>query len=943
MAPGSKAQAAVWTPRTEVDRHASQLVKRVHSLLKDRPDHPLLVLAVNAVRTVATRRGADAPEWGAPPAELPPGLTELLDEEASWLRSASDELIPAYLPALGRAFATSDHSGAREWITSTALNDVIATIVSARPFEQPRRPIRVFDPAIGTGSLMLRVATEFDSTPVVLCGQDINGAMTQVALANAYLSGVEARFEPANALITDAFPQQSFELAVSDPPYGASWSGISQSVADDPRYAGGLPQRSDSSLLFAQILLSKLRPADQGGGRAVMLCAPGPLTDRAGSPIREWLLQNDLVEGIVALPEGLSSRTDIRLFALVLSNLKPPEWKDKVQVVDLRGSYVDAPTDDPERRRLSDQGLSELRRAMGRPMATAVARPVSLHHFELDTVDVLHSGTTRTGSNQAVRIQAQIPRHGSPADWSSERYGVGVMPEVSLRKGESAVKLDVSAIFPDPLDREAPNEIRRLGWPLARLISLTRAFEMIPSAKAADRYGHFVGFPPNPQVLAIPVEPHLDAVVVESIDSLPDSRCLIIDSDRSDQIMLAFIAAWLNSPGGRSARQSALAKAGAARRGLTLSIPILSKAQVAQFLDELIVPVPSLQLQDDIAATTSAIATAARAVSAATRDLWQSPTNLYQLRRRVQVSNEPEDLSEWARRLPYPLAGALWVYETEKHDPLRAEGHLLRFWEATAEFLGAVFLSVLDGDPVLRASEFAALRGALSKAHLSLERATFGTWVAVTQRLASTFRSQLESGAPDSVGKVLQLFADPSAETLAGLLSPEVGRLLSRINSLRNDWHGHAGATTAAQASDHVDALVEHTEELRDLLGTVWEQYRLVRAGRMARRQGRFHVDVELARGPTAPFRRKEIILREPVDEKRLYLTVMNTERALPLNDLVVLRPAPAGAHYTCYFYNRREPSGIRMVSYQYAEESSVIDDVPGVVGLLADFAGESY
>jgi hypothetical protein len=108
----------------------------------------------------------------------------------------------------------------------------------------------------------------------------------------------------------------------------------------------------------------------------------------------------------------------------------------------------------------------------------------------------------------------------------------------------------------------------------------------------------------------------------------------------------------------------------------------------------------------------------------------------------------------------------------------------------------------------------------------------------------------------------------------------------------------------------------------------------------MARRGGQFHVEVELARGPTAPFRRKEIALSEPLEEGRLYMTVPGGERALQLNDLILLRAAPRSASYTCYFYNRREQAGVRLVAYQYAEESSVVEEVPTLMGFLEEFAG---
>jgi hypothetical protein len=77
------------------------------------------------------------------------------------------------------------------------------------------------------------------------------------------------------------------------------------------------------------------------------------------------------------------------------------------------------------------------------------------------------------------------------------------------------------------------------------------------------------------------------------------------------------------------------------------------------------------------------------------------------------------------------------------------------------------------------------------------------------------------------------------------------------------------------------------------------------------------------------------------VEEGRLYLTLQGGERTVALRNLIVLRAARRSAHYTCYFYNRVDGSGVRLIAYQYADEASVVDDVPDIRGLLATFAGE--
>lgn len=890
---------------------------------------PLTDLALNAAVAVAAKRGVPSPVEASRLVD-DSDVGNLLAEERRWVGEASDRVVAAYVPMLARL--TAGHGRGADRITSQALVDVVRTVISARPLSSGRSPYKLYDPALGTGSLLVEAAATVD-VPAVLYGQDINSTVVSTAVAHAFLAQAESRFVVGDALLDDPFEGDHFDAIVSDPPYGMSWRNQAGSLNEE-RFPGGVPAGNDSTLLFAQIIARKLRPAAAGGGRAVMFCAPKPLIDSAGSPIREWLIDNDLIEALVALPEGLSADTDIRLFALVLNTAKPTAWSGRAQLVDLRGFFVDANSRDrrPERRRLSDKGLDELRRSLAQLKPSRAARPVELDRFRFEKVAVSHDSMSRRGGRAS--FATWLGPQQTVDQWADQRYQLGVRPQVETL-GESEVRLDVATVFDDPLVREARRELERLGWPQARLPAIAGAIRYMSSAKAEERDAQVAALPPE-QYIFIPVEAHADAVATDAPASAPKNRCLVVSPSRAHAADPGYLAAWLNSPGGRTVRAAAAALA---TGNAASSVRTFSQDQIGRFADELIIPLPPEALQREILETTDALSAAARAVAAGEGELWMAPAENARVRAKVRLPDDARDLAGWSAVLPYPLAGALWVYETEKHDPVRGVEHLVRFWEANAEFLGTILISALVGDPDLRRIEFGRMRAALAKVGLSLERATFGVWTIIVQRLSSTFRRELESDTPDAVEKMLQLFGNPPAHALARLLSPEIGTLIGKVNGLRNDWLGHAGATTAAQAAEQLEVLLELTDQLRDVTGIVWEDFRLIRPGRMARRDGKYHVDVELVRGPTAPFRRKEVIFTEAMDEGALYLTTLGAEEALRLNSLIVLRSAPTGATYTCYFYNRREGDGMRMIAYQYADESSVIDSLPELEGLLADFA----
>jgi SAM-dependent methyltransferase len=820
-----------------------------------------------------------------------------------------------------------------------ALEDVVVAIVSSRLPSRREQGRSVFDPACGTGSLLLGAARAADGSGLRVYGQDINPKVVPLARAQAFLCDVPSEIVAADSLVEDAFADRSFDLAVADIPSRLAWGRYEYAIQGDRRYPAGPPGRSDASLLFAQMLVAKLRPPEDGGGRAVLLSAPGPLVDLPGSTVRDWLLEHDLVEGIVALPEGLSAITDIRLYALVLNNAKPPSWTRKAQVVDLRGYYVPAPRTEPERRRLSREGIEHLQRAFGRLKPSAAARPVALDTFRFDHVFAMHRAAAVDrrghGRRDSRGVTLLVGANRDLDEWARERYGIGPQPALQRGEGrwEREIRLDVSAVFRDPGAREAAADIRRLGWPFSRLACLASSVAYARSAKAPEREADISAISSRGLQLILPVEAYADALASDAPELAPPNRCFFVLSD-DERVDLAFLAAWLNSPSGRSARRAALAAVGGA--GGAGNVRTLSHTQVWRFLDELTVPVPEMRLQQELASTQAVTVAASRASAAATRELWQDPGSWPRIRRRMVRVTEPEQLREWCDALPYPLAGALWVFETLRDQPAAAQAQLLRFWEATAEFLSAVLLSALERDPALRQSELLQLRAAFSRADLSLGRASFGTWTLIVQRLASVFRNQLAREEPDASARLRQLFADPPGDVLERLLDPAVGTLLSRVNALRNDWLGHAGATTEMQFAGQVEHLVRVTEELRDALGGVWEEYQLVRVGKMARRAGRFHVDVELASGRVAPFRKDTVQLVEPLDEGRLYVLADGGVQALPLNQLIVLRHAPQRQQYTCYFYNRREADGLRYVAYQYADENSVLMQPPDVASLLA-------
>jgi type I restriction enzyme M protein len=208
----------------------------------------------------------------------------------------------------------------------------------------------LYDPTAGTGG-MLSVAEEHlvgmnPSARLVLSGQELNPESYAICKADMLIKGQDIKnIRFGNTLSDDQLGDQKYDYMLSNPPFGVEWKKIQKEVqkeADTLGYAGrfgpGLPRVSDGSLLFLLHLISKMRPALEGGSRFGIVLNGSPLfTGGAGSgesEIRRYVLENDLVEAIIGLPTDMFYNTGISTYIWILSNRKPVDRKGKVQLID---------------------------------------------------------------------------------------------------------------------------------------------------------------------------------------------------------------------------------------------------------------------------------------------------------------------------------------------------------------------------------------------------------------------------------------------------------------------------------------------------------------------------------------------------------------------------------------------------------------------------------
>jgi type I restriction enzyme M protein len=240
----------------------------------------------------------------------------------------------------------------------------------------------IYDPACGTGG-MLSVAEKHihdlnsDAQPK-LFGQDWNDEAWAVCKSDMLIKGEDAD----NIIMGDTFTKDgfyraadgkkwTFDYMLANPPFGVEWKQQQKYIENEKdtlgfegRFGAGTPRVNDGALLFLQHMISKMRPPQEGGSRIAIVFNGSPLfTGDAGggeSNIRQWIIENDWLEAIVALPEQLFYNTGISTYLWVLTNRKVTSREGKVQLIDARQFWVKMETSlGNKRRRIGDPSEKE--------------------------------------------------------------------------------------------------------------------------------------------------------------------------------------------------------------------------------------------------------------------------------------------------------------------------------------------------------------------------------------------------------------------------------------------------------------------------------------------------------------------------------------------------------------------------------------------------------
>ncbi|MBB3265530.1 type I restriction enzyme M protein [Azospirillum sp. OGB3] len=284
-----------------------------------------------------------------------------------------------------RKFAELSNETAGEHFTPREVIRLMVNLLFIEDDEALSKPgvVRtIYDPTAGTGG-MLSIAGEYlaEHNPkarLTVFGQELNPESYAICKADMLIKGQDvANIVFGNTLSDDGHPHKRFDYMLSNPPFGVEWKKVEKEVRREHetqgyngRFGPGLPRVSDGSMLFLLHLISKMRPASEGGSRFGIVLNGSPLfTGGAGSgesEIRRYVLENDLLEAIVGLPTDMFYNTGISTYVWILSNRKPEHRKGKVQLIDAGGMWQKMRKSlGSKRKELSDAHIDEITRLFG--------------------------------------------------------------------------------------------------------------------------------------------------------------------------------------------------------------------------------------------------------------------------------------------------------------------------------------------------------------------------------------------------------------------------------------------------------------------------------------------------------------------------------------------------------------------------------------------------
>ena len=374
-----------------------------------------------------------------------------------------------------RKFAELSNETAGEHFTPREVVRLIVQCLFAVDDEALTKPgvVRsLYDPTAGTGGILSAGQAEAlainGTAKIVLFGQELNPESYAICKADMLIKGQDPKnIVCDNTLSKDGFQFEKFDYQAANPPFGVDWKKVKAEVEAEAkkgfggRFGPGLPRISDGAMLFLLHLISKMRPASEGGGRVGLVLNGSPLfTGDAGSgesEIRRWILENDMLDAIIALPNDLFYNTGIATYVWLLDNKKLTARKNKVQLIDATRMYAKMKKSLGNKRvYMTDDQIAEIVKVYAGNVKDAT--------FQNEVAETAKAAAARNGDVEPPRIVSKV--------FDTKFFGYrkvtvdrplqpGKETKVKLKKGQASYDPDLRDTENVPLLEDLATYMRR--------------------------------------------------------------------------------------------------------------------------------------------------------------------------------------------------------------------------------------------------------------------------------------------------------------------------------------------------------------------------------------------------------------------------------------------------------------------------------------------------
>ncbi|MEV5409531.1 class I SAM-dependent DNA methyltransferase [Thermopolyspora sp. NPDC052614] len=348
-----------------------------------------------------------------------------------------------------RRFAEQSNEIAGEHFTPREVIELMVNMLLAPDDDLlavPGASRQVLDPVCGTGGMLSAAEEHIRSlnpdASVQLFGQELNPESWAICRSDLMIKGQNAEnIKFGNSFSDDGHRGATFDYMLANPPFGVDWKKVKQEVEEEHerlgesgRFGAGLPRINDGSLLFLQHMISKMKPVEKGGSRVAIVFNGSPLftgaADSGESRIRRWILENDWLEAIVALPDQLFYNTGISTYLWILTNRKDADHQGKVILLDARDYWTTMRKSLGDKRKyISKAHIAELTHLYGEALQVA-ADPEHPLHAKVKVFKNTDFGYRRITVERPLKLRFEITDATLTAVSESKALAKHVKPDV---------------------------------------------------------------------------------------------------------------------------------------------------------------------------------------------------------------------------------------------------------------------------------------------------------------------------------------------------------------------------------------------------------------------------------------------------------------------------------------------------------------------------------